>query len=108
AGASVMLRKVFTIPDTSQILKAVFLMDYDDGFVAYLNVVEIARANLGIDGYRPTWNQLAGYSHEANSYRGLPLDSFYLKPSFFKSLLKPGNNVLSVEVHNTPATSDDI
>ena len=107
-GPSVMLRKTFTIPDTSQILKAVLLMDYDDGFVAYLNGVEIARANIGTAGFRPLWNSLAGYSHEALSYRGFPLDSFNISPSVFKSALKPGTNVLAIEVHNTPANSDDL
>ena len=107
-GVSVMIRKTFSIPDTSQILKAVLLMDYDDGFVAYLNGVEIARANIGTKGFRPLWNDLAGYSHEALSYRGLPLDSFYLSPSILKSLIRPGTNVLAIEVHNTPANSDDL
>ena len=107
-SASVMLRKTFTIPDTSQILKAVLLMDYDDGFVAYLNGIEIARANIGTAGFRPLWNTLASNSHEALSYRGLPLDSFNISPTIFKSALRPGTNVLAIEVHNTPANSDDL
>lgn len=107
-GASVMLRKTFIIPDTSQILKAVLMMDYDDGFVAYLNGTEIARANIGTAGYRPAWDALASNAHEARSYRGLALDSFYISPSKFKSLLRPGNNVLAIEVHNSPANSDDL
>ncbi|MBK8584957.1 MAG: lamin tail domain-containing protein [Bacteroidetes bacterium] len=58
ATVSVMMRKTFNVSDTSQIAKAIFMMDYDDGFVAYLNGYEIARANL--NGYpRPAWNTLA-------------------------------------------------
>ncbi len=105
---SVMMRKTFNIPDTSQILKAVLMMDYDDGFVAYLNGVEIARSNIGSTGQRPDWDELAKSSHEANGYQGLPLDSFYISPSLFKSLLKPTNNVLAIETHNTPINSNDL
>ncbi len=108
ATASVMMRKTFSITDSSQILKAVLLMDYDDGFVAYLNGVEIARANIGTAGYRPSWDVLAASSHEAKTYRGLPIDSFYLGSSLLRSALRPGTNVLAIEVHNTPANSDDI
>ena len=107
-GASVMMRKTFNIPDTSQILKAILMMDYDDGFVAYLNGVEIARRNIGFPGNRPLWNELALSSHEAKMYQGLQPDSFFISPSLFKSLLRPTNNVLAIETHNTPANSDDL
>ncbi len=105
---SVMMRKTFLIPDTSQVLKAVLMLDYDDGFVAYLNGIEIARNNIGTTGYRPAWDALANYSHEAMSYRGLPIDSFYISPSLLQSAIRPGNNVLAIEVHNTPGNSDDL
>ena len=82
-GVSVMMRKTFNIPDTSQILKAVLMMDYDDGFVAYLNGVEIARANLGTIGTRPLWNDLAKSSREALTYQGYQPDSFYISTSLF-------------------------
>ncbi|MBL0258119.1 MAG: CotH kinase family protein [Bacteroidetes bacterium] len=107
-GTSVMMRKSFNIPDTSQILKAVLMMDYDDGFVAYLNGVEITRANLGVSGTRPNWNDLAMSSHEANNYQGLPLDSFFIDPTFLKTVLSNGTNVLAVETHNVTASSTDL
>ncbi len=107
-GVSVMMRKTFTIPDTSKIFKGVFRMDYDDGFVAYLNGIEIARANIGIDGYRPLWDELASSGREASSFRGLPLDSFYISQSVLKSAIRQGSNVLAIEVHNSPANSDDL
>ena len=84
--ASVFMRKSF-IADTSEILNAIFFMDYDDGFVAYLNGVEIARANMAGTGSRPQWNALAKSAHEAQMYLGLPADSFYLNPAFLKSIL---------------------
>ncbi len=105
---SIMMRKSFNIPDTSQILKAVFMMDYDDGFVAYLNGVEIARSSLGITGSRPRWNDLAYASHEAMMYQGGQPDSFFVDPVFLKTIIRPGTNVLSVETHNNSATSSDL
>ena len=47
---SLYLRKTFNIVDTADIITAVLNVDYDDAFVAYLNNVEIARANIGIVG----------------------------------------------------------
>ena len=107
-GTSVMMRKSFNIPDTSQILKAVFMMDYDDGFVAYLNGVEISRANLGVAGTRPNWNDLALSSHEANNYQGLPIDSVFIDPVFLKTVLRNGTNVFAVETHNVTSSSTDL
>lgn len=107
ATVSVMMRKTFTIPDTSQILKAILMMDYDDGFVAYLNGVEIARANLG--GYpRPNWNTLAMSSNEARNYRGLEIDSFFIDPVLLKSIIRQGSNVFTVETHDVSASSTDM
>ena len=104
---SVMMRKTFTVTDTSQVLKCIFYMDYDDGFVAYLNGVEIARANLSGTG-RPAWNALANSSHEATMYQGLQPDSFFIDPSFLKTILIPGTNVLSVETHDVSTSSSDM
>ncbi|MFZ7144694.1 MAG: lamin tail domain-containing protein, partial [Bacteroidota bacterium] len=50
---AVLMRKTFNVADTAQIVNAILNIDYDDGFVAYLNGVEIARANIGIQGVRP-------------------------------------------------------
>ena len=107
ASVSVMMRKTFSVPDTSQILKCIFMMDYDDGFTAYLNGVEIARANL--NGFpRPAWNTLASASHEAQMYQGLRPDSFFIDPTFLKTILRQGTNVLTVETHDVATSSTDL
>ena len=108
SAKSVMMRKTFSISDTSDILKALFYIDYDDGFVAFLNGAEIARANLGVPGDRPSYNDLAISSHEAQMYQGGDPDSFYIDPVYLRSLLRIGPNVLAVEVHNTTPTSNDL
>lgn len=105
---SVMMRKEFFVPDTGNIGSAVFNIDYDDGFVAFLNGVEIARANLGSPGDRPDYNVLASGSHEAMMYQGHDPDSFYIEGDFLKSILLPGVNVLAVQVHNQSSGSGDL
>lgn len=105
---SVYTRRTFTIADTSKIFESVLNVDYDDGFVAYLNGVEIARVNTGSVGVRPSWNDLAQVSHEANMYQGLSPDSFYLSKKVLRSLLRNGSNVLALEVHNNTSTSTDL
>ena len=108
SSKSVMMRKSFELADTSIILKAIFNIDYDDGFVAYLNGAEIARANLGVPGDRPYYNDLANSSHEAAMYQGMDPDSFFIDPSYLKTILRQGTNVLAVEVHNQLSNSNDL
>ncbi len=105
---SVYMRRSFTISDTSKIFDAVFNMDYDDGFVAYLNGVEIARVNLGTPGNFPIWNEYAPLSHEAVLYQNQYPDSFHLDYNKVRSLLVNGTNVLAVETHNQSGTYTDM
>jgi hypothetical protein len=108
-ATSVYLRKSFTLTGTNlnEIERLILHMDYDDGFVAYLNGVEIARANLGTVGTIPAFNTLAT-NHEATGYQGLAIDDFEIPFSTFSSLLVQGENVLAIQVHNVTATSTDL
>jgi len=103
---SVYLRIKFNIVDTAKILAAALNVDYDDGFVAYINDVEIARAN--ITGANPTFNTAATTCHEAKMYQhGLP-DQYVLDKAILNSCLLNGNNELTVQVHNCSLTSSDM
>jgi hypothetical protein len=98
------MRKSFNIVDTSLIKQAIFCMDFDDGFVAYLNGVEITRNSMDIG---QTWNSFATAENEANLYQGAqPL--YYTLTSVQKLLLQNGNNVLAIETHNVSASSSDL
>ncbi len=72
------VRKSFTIADKSKISKAWLHIDYDDAFVAYLNAVEIARANMGAPGDYPAYNQSATTFREALMYQGGASNAFAL------------------------------
>ena len=106
--ASIFMRKTFTISDTSKIMDAIFNIDYDDGFVAFLNGVEIARTNIEFPGSRPEWNTHVYASHEAVGYQGMPIDSFHYDQAFIRSIIRNGTNVLAIQAHNRAATESDM
>lgn len=105
---SVYLRKTFTVPNPAAVADAILSVDYDDGFVAYLNGTEIARsAGFGTVGTPPPYNSTAP-DHEATVYQnGLP-ENFNISAATIASLLTTGTNVLAIQVHNTSAASSDL
>ncbi len=101
---SVYLRKEFSISDTSLIEGLIFDVDYDDGFIAYINAVEIARAN--INGSPPNYNTATYIEHEALMYEGEIPERFSVdNPQDF---LVNDENVLSIQAHNISDTSTDL
>ncbi|MBN1482263.1 CotH kinase family protein [candidate division KSB1 bacterium] len=103
---SVYIRIPFNIVDTSKIAEAIFSIDYDDAFVAYINDVEIARA--GISGEHPPHDQPADTEHEALFHQGRIPDDIILKKSIVNQCLRQGDNVLAVQVHNISADDNDM
>ncbi len=103
---SVYHRITFSILDISLVTKAILNMDYDDGFVAYLNGVEIARNNVVSVG-QPAYNQTASASHEAALYQGNYPDQFEYSQSQLVGMLLNGTNVLCIETHNQSPSSAD-
>ncbi|MBK8487078.1 MAG: lamin tail domain-containing protein [Bacteroidetes bacterium] len=102
---SVYLRFEFTIDDTSLISAARFFMDYDDGFIAYINGTAFAMD--GLSG-TPDYNAASSTNHEALLYQGYDPDEFYLDWSAFKLLVVEGTNVFAVQVHNNSEFSTDL
>jgi len=102
---SLYIRKEFVIEDPAEITEMVFSIDFDDGFAAYLNGHEIARANLGEQGSPIAYNQTASASREATMYNGgYPVSFNVAAPA---TMLVQGRNVLCVEGHNKGETSSD-
>ena len=95
---SLFIRRSFQIRNLPEIKQLIFRVDYDDGFIAYLNGKEIARANL--DGVA-RYNTKAKKGHEA----GDPVDFDITDKLKF---LKEENNVLAIQVHNDKLTSNDL
>jgi hypothetical protein len=103
---SVFLRKTFHLENTENILELLAHIDYDDAFVAYLNGIEVARANIGSPGDLTPYWESATTDHEAQMYEGGEPILFDL--SNFKSALNTGENVLAVQVHNVSSSSSDM
>ena len=99
---SVYIRKTFTIINASDIDAIILDLDYDDGFVAYLNGQEIAR-NL-ISGSVPAFDQASDGWHEALLPQGYAPERFGVD----SALLSTGLNVLAVQVHNQSFDSSDL
>ncbi len=103
---SLYLRKKFEFLDTGNIAFVTLYMDYDDAFVAYLNGIEIARSN--ITGDPPQFNALAVSLHEALLYRGMGPEEFQINEDQVKSIIREGENILAIQVHNHQASSSDL
>jgi hypothetical protein len=101
---SLYMRKSFSVEDVSAIEAAVFHIDYDDGFVAYINGVEIARANL--NGTPPDYNALTPNGREAQMYSGGAPERYDISDP--QGIFREGENVLAVEVHNHTEGSSDL
>lgn len=103
---SIFIRKSFHIKSIENIVLAIFHIDYDDAFVAYINGDEIARANIGEPGFIPPFDHLADNSHEAVLFQGGEPETFQIEN--IQKLLQPGENVLAVQVHNRNVNSSDL
>ncbi len=89
---SVYTRSEFELDDPAAIRGMTLDVDYDDGYVAWLNGVEIARSP-NMAGIEPRWNAKVD-THESG-FMGVPMDLTKFVP-----LLVPGKNVLALACWN--------
>lgn len=103
---SCFVRKEFEINDISEIKEVLLHIDYDDGFVAYLNGVSIAWENIDFQGTPPPYHQATiTYTEPLMAY-GNPPASYQIQN--WETFLKTGTNVLAIQVHNSGLNSSDI
>lgn len=91
-------RSSFTVTDSASVTAALLSANYDDGFVAYLNGVEIARR--GIAAGPVAWMTTATL-HEGGAVESIPL-------TVSGAAFRQGLNTLAVEVHQNAGTSSDL
>ena len=106
SALSVFIRKEFTVADIDDLGRLILSVDYDDGFVAYINGNEVARANLGSVGQYIAFNGLADTWREATMYGGG--DPEYFEISNPRDILVEGTNIIAIQVHNNVVGSSDI
>jgi hypothetical protein len=89
-SSTIFMRIPFNVADPSQLQQLRVSVDYDDGFVGYLNGIEFGRANAPAG--TPTWQSLApialGVPNEPGLYE---LDVTFLLPN-----LRAGENTLAI------------
>jgi parallel beta-helix repeat protein len=84
------LRKTFEIDAIEDITHCLLQIDYQDGFVAYINGHEIARSN--VEGTPPSYDQKAITVAAGGTPKVFEMENI-------KSILHSGENVLAVQVH---------
>lgn len=94
---SVFLRRSFVVTDLTDVIWPVLRVDYEDGFVAYLNGTEIARRGLPGNAGEPVPYDEAASVHPRGSNEEIDL-----RP--FRSQFVAGTNVLALQVHNSAIT----
>lgn len=108
AGAySVYTRARFTVDDPAIVLGLAFGADYDDGYVAWINGVEVARS-ASMPAGNPAWNTNAGL-HESSNGASPNYGTLVDITARARPALHSGVNVLAVGVWNSAApTSTDL
>ncbi len=104
--SSIFIRKIFNITDPDNISKLLFHIDYDDGYIAYLNGIEFSRRSLGAPNTDVEYNELTNALHEAEIYSGGFPEAIWLDLEQFP--LISGNNILAIQVHNYTNNSSDM
>lgn len=95
---TVYVRRGFSVPSPVPDQALELAIDYDDGFIAYLNGVEVARRQMPAG--TATYQTAAAASHEAGTAESIVLGRA-------RDLLVAGVNVLAIEGHNNSKTSSD-
>ncbi|MCF7807473.1 MAG: CotH kinase family protein [Candidatus Marinimicrobia bacterium] len=101
---SLYMRREFNIPNPHDLAKLLFHIDYDDGYIAYINGVEFSRANMGEPGSVAYHNTLATTYTEPVLPFGGSLPPILIP----QELIRDGGNVISIQVHNSSSGSSDL
>jgi hypothetical protein len=95
---TVYARKTFNVSNASWVTGMSLRMDYDDGFVAYINGQEVTRASMPAG--MPAFDTLA-IDHEAKKPEAFDLGAY-------TGELVTGTNVMAIEIHNKKIGDRDL
>lgn len=98
------IRKEFNIDNINSVKEILLHVDYDDGFIAFINGKMIAAG--GNISYSEDYTQVAiNGGTEAKIYQGGSPELFKILPPF--NFLKNGKNILAIQGFNSSSTSSD-
>ena len=94
------IRIPFTLGNPEDFSSLTLYVRYDDGFVAYLNGIEVARRNFN---GTPSWNSNASSTHSDSA--AVMLENIDISDS--TDTLQQGDNILAIHGMNASTTSSD-
>ena len=94
------VRRAFSVSSVSTVSRVNLRLLRDDGAVVYLNGTEVARSNMPAGAI--------SHSTPASSTVSRTAESTYLSIDLPPNLLREGDNVLAVEVHQVSSASSDM
>ena len=94
---TVYFRKTLNVTDPAAFTSLSIELQFDDGFVAYINGTEVTRFNMGNVGEEFAFDRTSAGSHDFSAQP----TTFDLRDSL--ELLEAGENLIAVEVHNRGA-----
>ncbi|MBN2128480.1 MAG: CotH kinase family protein, partial [Sedimentisphaerales bacterium] len=100
---TVYIRIPFAVTQAAEADKLILRMRYEDGFVAYLNGLEVARSNAP-EAAQLTWN--AGATATRDDGDAVSVQEFDI--TAYKDLLINGDNLLAIHGLNTTVGSSDL
>ena len=103
----IFIKKSFYIEDPLDWGYMSLAVDYDDGYIAYLNGNEVSRST-SMNGVLGDYNDFSNTYVEANLYQNLLPEQRLWDESEFSNWLVPGENVLAFQVHNDSPESSDL
>jgi hypothetical protein len=104
---SVYTRTTFTIADISTVSAVSLGVDYDDGYVAWINGVEVFRSSQMPTSGNPDWNTAAA-SHESSNGTTPNYSPLQDISTVAILALQNGNNTLAIAAYNTSGSSSDL
>lgn len=103
--ASVYIRRSFNVADPGAVAYLTIGADYDDGFIAYINGVEVARRSMPNGAVTNTTVASANHESSRGDATGSPNEREYIAVN--PAVLTAGANVIAVEGHNVSLGSSD-
>jgi len=96
---SLYLRKTFSVSTGNAASGSTLQLAvrYNDGFIAFINGVEVARRSMGLNGMFAYRDQASFLTHTSTSLETIDL-------GVASSLLQSGDNILAIQVHNRSST----
>lgn len=105
-ATSMYLRCPFSIENKDEISALNLMVDYDDGYIAYINGIEVARVNIDPNIEKPAFNDTTIRSHYSEFVLRLedfsiapdPVLGVFLDKSIIDSCVVDGENILAIQV----------